>query len=77
MKIGKKVRIVDWKKDGRYRPSHWNSAGKMDEWCGKIVTIKDISCSSTYFIKEDKSRWRWHKKDFEEISYLEDELFTI
>ena len=67
-KVGDKVRI---KKE---RGSHWNRAGLMDKWMGKVVTINEINGIDIY-IKEDAGEygygelngWAWEESDFEPL----------
>lgn len=68
MEKGEKYRIIIWNK----RPPHWNGAGLMDSWQGKIVTIRSVSVRIS--IEEDqhsrmiRGGWAWKYKDFEVIS---------
>lgn len=67
-KVGDKVRI---KKE---RGSHWNRAGLMDKWMGKVVTINEIN-GIDICIKEDAGEyrygelngWAWEESDFEPL----------
>lgn len=53
-KVGDRVRIVD-------RRTQWmNSEGLMDEWLGKVMTIKKV-CDWFYKMAEDKDDTRFHK----------------
>jgi hypothetical protein len=77
---GDKVQIKSWKK----RPGHWNSGGRMDKWCGKIVTIRNYATRGRYHIVEDvndradtHSGWFWEERDFLPVEYLEDDLFSM
>ena len=63
-KVGDKVIVKSFSK----RPVHWNPDGKMDEWIGKIVTIRS-GYEVSYSIEEDKTEnegigWRWKESDF-------------
>ena len=56
-KVGEKVRIVS-SRVGNY----WNSAGEMDRWLGKVMTVRDNS-SNYYRMAEDQSQdggWQWY-----------------
>ena len=66
-KAGDKVIVKSFSE----RPEHWNSSGKMDEWMGKIVTIRKYleGAINLYLIEEDKGEslgvgWRWRESDF-------------
>lgn len=49
-KVGDKVRIVDkWEKH-----SFHNDEGLMDEWLGKVMTIKSVVLGCGYFMEEDQ-----------------------
>ena len=65
-KVGDKVRIVS-----RWVPGcHQNSAGLMDHWLGKVMTVRSVEKSSfsgdyKYTMKEDQNEragfgWVWH-----------------
>ena len=64
-KVGDKVRIrEDSPKIG------WNISGRMDEWIGKIMTIKAIINPYIVFMEEDQDEnyglgWLWCEEDFE------------
>ena len=62
--VGDKVRIRSTRGNG------WNTAGKMDKWCGKVMTIRK-NCSDWYFMEEDKlenggTGWCWSDDDIVE-----------
>lgn len=66
-KVGDKVIVKSFSE----RPEHWNSSGKMDEWMGKIVTIRTYieGAINLYLIEEDKEEfrgdgWCWEESDF-------------
>lgn len=60
LKPGDKVRIVDEK-----GYSCWNPEGKMDEYLGKIMTVKKVNPNDTYGpayakMEEDEGIWFWY-----------------
>lgn len=57
-KVGDKVRIIN------HRNWYWNCEGEMDQYMGKVMTIKRIAGNDTYFM-EEAPQWAWGKKDFE------------
>ena len=69
--IGHRYRI----KQHAIRPWHWNE--EMDEWMGRIVTIKVIlredqpRDNREIFISEDNGGWVWGWNDFETIEQLD------
>ena len=73
-KVGDKVRVKVFDK----RPAHWHSAGRMDCWMGKIVTIRSIDPRDTKIV-EDKddfsgnrsAGWDWRESDFEPVARRE------
>lgn len=69
-KVGDKVRVKVFDK----RPSHWHSAGHMDCWMGKVVTIRSIGTYDTKIIEDEDAfhenvaaGWNWKESDFETI----------
>lgn len=62
-KIGDRVRIVkQWNKNAdRYERA--NDEGKMDQYLGTVMTIKDIRTTcrgiDTYQMEEDTGKWWW------------------
>lgn len=76
MKVDSKVQIINWMNTSTRRPDHWNFQGKMDEWCDKIVTIKQIMVNGKIRIYEDNQRWVWYPSDFR-TPFLDDEMFEI
>lgn len=78
-KVGDKVRI---KKVEECEPSFaWNHDGKMDHWCGQIMTIRSLLNESGYEMKEDINEndggWAWHEDWLEPITYFtKDDLKT-
>jgi len=65
MEAGSIYKIRDWIAAGDdHRPSHWNSLGNMDKWCGKIVTISSIA-GHKIRVSEDNRKWLWNSSDFE------------
>lgn len=59
LKPGDKVKIVD------YRTSIMNTTGKMDEWLGKIMTVKHSCSDSDRVIMEEDERWVWNAESIE------------
>ena len=57
-KVGDKVRIIN------HRNWYWNCEGGMDQYMGKVMTIKRIAGNDAYFM-EEAPQWAWGKKDFE------------
>lgn len=62
--VGDKVRIRSDRGDG------WNFDGKMDKWCGKVMTIREI-IGCFYSMEEDTLEhngmgWRWSDDDIVE-----------
>jgi hypothetical protein len=50
----------------------WNSDGLMDGYCGKIVTLKEVSNSYLgVSIEDDRGHWCWSLEDFEPASNVE------
>lgn len=61
LQVGMSVRVINWQK---YPPEHW--AEEMNEWCGAIVTIMEVSRYEEYvYIEEDGGEWQWYPWDFE------------
>lgn len=71
LKVGDIVQVINWEK----RPDHWNHYGKMDHYCGRIVTIATILVNGKIRIKET-NRWVWYECDFKE-PFLDNDMFTI
>lgn len=71
IKIGEKYQIKFYS----IRPSRWNSAGDMDCWMGKIVTIRSIRDYRKVEIIEDGGKWEWEVDDFEPITKEEKGMF--
>jgi hypothetical protein len=63
VKEGGVYRVKDWDGD---RPSHWNTRGEMDKWCGKVITVSIVK-HSRIRISEDKQKWLWSCNDFEHV----------
>lgn len=74
-KIGDKVRVRQWDdmaKEfieciGTIDIPICSFTEEMREYCGEIVTIKEIKDSNSYYIKEDNEEWYWVDEMFEEI----------
>lgn len=71
LKIGMKVRVKRFPE----RPARWNSAGLMDKWMGRIVTIRELSFGFVR-IEEDimdrpstRDGWSWNTTDFEPVDF--------
>lgn len=62
--IGRRVRVYDWIGHSEDRPEHWNDAGEMDAYCGKVVTIDYIDEVEVY-IREDGNEFYWLAEDFD------------
>lgn len=59
LKPGDKVKIVD------YRTSIMNTRGKMDEWLGKIMTIKEPCMGNDRVIMVEDEQWVWNAESIE------------
>lgn len=59
LKPGDKVKIVN------YRTSIMNTRGKMDEWLGKIMTIKEPCMDNDRVIMVEDDRWVWNAESIE------------
>lgn len=59
LKPGDKVKIVD------YRTLIMNVCGKMDEWLGKIMTVKHLYSDSDRVIMVEDDRWVWNAESIE------------
>lgn len=60
LKPGDKVRIVS-KKNG----AHWNSAGRMDKWLGKVMTVSVLYYSHIKMVEDQdegifRTGWYWY-----------------
>lgn len=66
-KVGDKVKIVD------KRNWWWNHEGKMDEYCGKVLTIKEVPDENVY-IMEEAPKWAWSIDDI--VGYVEEAPVT-
>jgi len=72
--VGQKIRIKKFLKD-EY-PSWWTP--QMRDGAGQTYTIKEISSKKILLYKlYDFSAWGWKESDFEEIEYLDNNLFEI
>lgn len=72
-KVGDKVRIKYFTKSTY--PLSWNKQGKMDHWCGQIMTIKSIGNLGHYLMEEDlyendRGGWFWNEEWLEPITYF-------
>lgn len=77
--VGDKVRIKKVEECGR--PFGWNHNGKMDHWCGQIMTIRSIYNEISYEMVEDINEndggWAWCEDVLEPITYFtKDDLKT-
>lgn len=64
--VGDKVKIIDNWVDG----CNQNGCGEMDEWLGKVMTIKFVDKNNLYHMNEDMNEnygcgWRWNNKCIE------------
>ena len=78
-KVGDKVRIK--KVEECEHPFAWNHGGKMDHWCGQIMTIRSIYNEISYEMEEDINEndggWLWSEDWVEPITYFtKDDLRT-
>ena len=74
-KVGDKVRIVD------HRTDNMNPFGEMDEWLGKVMTIRDVFLSG-YRMKEDCGKyggcgWYWDDSMISGLAEPEREPYTV
>lgn len=74
-KVGDKVRIVD------HRTDNMNPFGEMDEWLGKVMTIRDVFLSG-YRMKEDCGKyggcgWYWDDSMISGLVEPEREPYTV
>ena len=74
-KVGDKVRVRKWddmvEEFGEYIESIdipiCSFTKEMREYCGEIVTIKEIKDGNSYYIKEDNEEWYWVDEMFEYV----------
>lgn len=65
--VGDKVRIVETPNEW------WREDGKMNHWCGKTMTIREVLFGGmAFFMEEDKAEhsghgWMWGEEDFTEF----------
>ena len=74
-KVGDKVRIVD------HRTNNMNPFGEMDEWLGKVMTIKDLSWFG-YWMEEDYGEymgngWMWDDSMISGLAEPKQEPYTV
>ena len=78
-KVGDKVRIK--KVEECEHSFAWNHDGKMDHWCGQIMTIRSIYNEISYEMEEDINEndggWSWSESWIEPVtSFAKDDLRT-
>ena len=59
-KVGDKVRIVPL---SEFLACKWrNPKGKMDHWCDKVITIREVVSNDSYYMEEDIEESGFNKK---------------